>query len=747
MVVSDNHDLMLSLCRAQRENEVVQLLRDAGLWSDDKAWRPFGGIANNFGTIGNQQSDSRGALVEKLVNCVDHMLLRECLRRQIDPAGPSAPKTMQDAAELFFGVPGGNLALFTDTERTRLAEDSICLAISGDKPPGFPTVSVVDRAEGQEPGAFERTFLDLHGSNKQAIPFVQGKFHMGSTGVLPYCSPQHNLQLIASRRDPDLLPTDKSWGFTIVRRRRPVGTVGTSRYEFLAPEGSVCRVVAERLPLWPSDSGEEWLDMPFGSFIRLYEYQIPERTMAHTDLYRALSRRLFRMVLPIRVYEHRDYRSHTASTTLAGMAVRLDQDRSSALEEGFPSSAEINFPGVGPAKVLLALFKADQDTDKWMKGREAVVFTINGQAHAFLSRDFFIRKGVNLRWIAQELLIEIDCSAFSAAVVEQVFMPSRDRMRESEEQGTIERELEAFLKRHDGLREWNERRHQEAVKQSVESDEDTLALLEQLVTSNKEVAALLFPGVRLSDPSRRGIEVSTYRGKRFPTYLRIANGKTRPYIKQCPSNSYCRVEFETDAENDYFVRPSEPGDFMVSRPDLVMGKSLWNGVLTLTLKPSPTARVGDRMTIEATLTTPDGGLKEEFVLQIGPPQAAAKSRNGQRKPKGAGLGLPQIHEVFRSNWARFRFDDDDVGTISRDDGKVESFVNMDNSSLLRFCYGNTRTADFHKHQFKVATTVIALALESSIEAGEIAREDARQTMRQVGRIILPLINTLGDIDE
>jgi hypothetical protein len=300
--------------------------------------------------------------------------------------------------------------------------------------------------------------------------------------------------------------------------------------------------------------------------------------MATTDLYRALSRRLFRMVLPTRVFEHRDYRGRTLASTLAGMAVRLDEDRTVALEENFPISDEINFAGAGTAKVTIALFKKETETSRWLKGREAIIFTLNGQAHAFLPRDFFNRATVGLKWISQDLLVEVDCSRFSAATIEQIFMPSRDRMRESDEQGEVETQLAFFLHTNAGLREWNERRHSDAVRSTVESDEHTRDLLQELVSANRDVAALMFPGISLPDPGRRG-EVSSFRGKRFPSFLKLRNGKARPHIKKCPRNSYCRVEFETDVENDYFVRASEPGEFTVSKPDLVLGKSLWNGCL------------------------------------------------------------------------------------------------------------------------------------------------------------------------
>ncbi|MEL7668457.1 MAG: hypothetical protein AAGU73_09720, partial [Actinomycetota bacterium] len=70
-------DLCLDLLRSDSEQEVVRLLKTAGYWDDESAWLPYGDNENNFSTIGNQQASPDAALVEKLINSVDAMLMRE----------------------------------------------------------------------------------------------------------------------------------------------------------------------------------------------------------------------------------------------------------------------------------------------------------------------------------------------------------------------------------------------------------------------------------------------------------------------------------------------------------------------------------------------------------------------------------------------------------------------------------------------------------------------------------------------
>ena len=54
-----------------------------------------------------------------------------------------------------------------------------------------------------------RTFCSLvygsdEGSYKGAVPFVQGRFNMGGTGVLPFCGDDRKMQLIVSRVPSDV---------------------------------------------------------------------------------------------------------------------------------------------------------------------------------------------------------------------------------------------------------------------------------------------------------------------------------------------------------------------------------------------------------------------------------------------------------------------------------------------------------------------------------------------------------------
>src|SRR6266403_3336934 len=265
--------LCLSLMHADTEDAVITALKTADYWDNPAVWRLYGDIESNYSTIGNQQSRPDAALVEKLVNSVDARLMNESLPRRIAPEGQQAPQTIQQAVARFFdegarpdSPRAGRIREWPETKRTEVAR-GITLSATGAKPgDGKPCFTISDCGEGQTSAAVPLTLLSLPTgkSNKVRIPFVQGKFNMGSTGVLKFCG-HNNLQLILTRRNPVIVKlttgndSDSDWSFTIVRCEDPEGSGRSSIYTYLAPTGAdqapnygaVLRFSSDKMPIFP----------------------------------------------------------------------------------------------------------------------------------------------------------------------------------------------------------------------------------------------------------------------------------------------------------------------------------------------------------------------------------------------------------------------------------------------------------------------------------------------------------------
>jgi hypothetical protein len=149
-------DFCLNLLQSETEEEVINVLKKYGYWEERSAWKPYGDMPNNRSIVGNQQSSSVAALVEKLVNSIDAILMAECYRNGVDPKSPKAPKSMREAAEIYFGIKDGQIQTIDTSGRKEFAE-RIQLVATGTKE--NPAYIIVDDGEGQSPDKFEDTFL------------------------------------------------------------------------------------------------------------------------------------------------------------------------------------------------------------------------------------------------------------------------------------------------------------------------------------------------------------------------------------------------------------------------------------------------------------------------------------------------------------------------------------------------------------------------------------------------------------
>lgn len=271
----DPQALCMALLHADAGSDVIAILQSAELWDDPTAWRDLGDEPENYSTVGNQQSRAEQALVEKLVNAMDTKLIAACRQAGIDPTAPTAPQTMAKAREQFFG------------DQTQIAP-SITVAATGARSPKNMSLSIADDGEGQTPSAMPHTILSVMKGSKKFIPFVQGRFHMGGTGVLEFCGTEFNLQLVISRRNPLLLseplehPSDGDWSFTIVRRNDPQpGSPKGSSYVYLAPgpigdddRRGLLHFSASSLKMFPDKNEAYARDAEWGTLFKLYEYQL-----------------------------------------------------------------------------------------------------------------------------------------------------------------------------------------------------------------------------------------------------------------------------------------------------------------------------------------------------------------------------------------------------------------------------------------------------------------------------------------
>jgi len=792
----NNYTLFEQLLKAESETEVDEILTSYGFMNDDpNLWSPFGGFEMNLNQINNQQSDATAALVEKLINSIDAVLMAECYNQGIDPKGSGAPRTMSQAVEQLFNIKDGRLENLSPTERTNLAE-RIQLIAAGSKPERKgghgktlePCYFVVDRGEGQTPDSFKDTFLSLTKQNKDDIPFVQGRFNCGGTGVLPFCGDQ-KYELIASRRHPSC-PTNPSdgtkdlWGFTLVRRQRPAPGRKSSMYVYLAPGGSILTFSRPSIAVLAGPSSKNKPaaaysgDLPHGTCIKLYNYRWKKKTLVTTDGRYELERYLHSVPLPFRISETRSYRANYYSTTVSGILAHVtengsDQDyAASKFEKGLsPAYGELNLPSVGRLAYKLFLLKEEYDAANFPHG---VYFTLNGQVHGDLPNNF-ISSTLKFEFLSRDLLVSVDCTEMDQAVREDFLMASRDRVRRNEVYDLIFSSLRDELREHAGLRQHNAQRKKKRLDDTLSKEENATDYLQELLKSDPTLASILGIGGNVISTTGRTIEEVPFVGKKFPTYFRIAKEPKGGLSKSCPLNRTVRVEFETDATSDYFDRTDCPGSISFDPPNLCVSSHLWDGRFTTKFQMPYDAEVGNiiNMTVSVTDIQRDivGPFKSTLAI-VGASETADITRpsgssgprqrpNTNGKQQTAQLAAPDIREVRRDKWQdpHFRFDEYSAVRIDNadDDGSgYIFFINMDNRFLINELHKTKEEEGaLVRHWFKYGIVLSALGIIKELERlrGEAKTGDSDEAepldlsnlsrfCAGLARVVVPMIRAL-----
>lgn len=772
----DYENLCLSLLHSESEDEIIRHLKKYKFWDNSDHWRPFGDNENNWSSVGNQQGNPAAAMVEKLVNSIDAVLIRECLLRGIHPESNQAPNSIPDALDQFFGIKNGNLANISQAQRAKLASN-IGFVATGRKT--IPNYTVFDRGEGQTPQKMPDTLLSLSKSNKLRIPFVQGKFNMGGTGVLPFCG-KNNFQLIISRRHPQIADssdrTAQFWGFTIVRREDPEYGYGrrSSMFTYLAPERTIPMFKAGKIQIPESGDGPELPFIEWGTIIKMFEYEMTGmKSNILFDPFNAFALLLPKPGLPIHFYEKRGYEWGPGKPrVMPGLLTRLQENKTDDVENGFPTSHQFSVRGEAMNADVYVFRKEKEENkseDRAQKYRktEGIIFTVNGQTHGVIPQKFFGGHRVNMGYLAESLLIIVDATEIGTRSREDLFMNSRDRMRRGELYYEIEDALIELISNHQGLKELRERRRREAIDNRLSDSKPLQELLEDILKKSPSLERLFIKGLDIGNPLKSrlvGDDPKEFNGKQHPTYFRIIPKDIR---KNCHINMRFRAQFETDVVNDYFGRDAYPGKFSLYQNgkltrDYIL--NLWNGTGTLTISLPEGTKIGDKLNYFAKVED-DTGVEfvNEFTCTVIEAFESAGGTSGKRRlPAGSSngnrsvpdrLNLPQVTEVREYQWGDHGFDKfSALRVVNNEDGTYDYFINIDNVYLRAELKSLNRKKEpkLFESRFKFALVLIGLALlkdnlENLTEDDETPEDRVFSVTKSLAPIILPMIESLGDL--
>ncbi len=721
-----------SFLRANSTAQVNKILERQLEFGKEENWKPYGGAEKNWDRVGAQTSEPVGALAELIINSIDAILMRKAKEKKLDLQSESLPQSMSEAVKLFFPeVQEGKLTLLSQDQRTSLAEKNVLIGVKRKtKKDSCPNYTIVDFGEGQNHEDFEKTFLSLGEKNKEGIPFVQGRFNMGSTGSIPFCTRADirngMYKFILSKKTTD--GSDGLWGWTLIRVRGARKGEDLPVVEYFFPNGEIACFKADEIRAFENrtDTG---VIKEGGSVVKLYEYDIGPRARAvDIGLYDALTTNLIDCALPLRLYDF-DAKPTKVGLRAEGIAPRTFSGMKTILksndEEGETSKVNSdgvveNSENVSLGTIRISYFVLDSMKDYLRNYSYRIFYTINGQSQA-KERASVLRKA-KLDDLRNRLLVQIDCNAMDNTARSAVFKSDRERMAQIE----LTRELKEIVIKtlsEDGeLRKCAREERSRRISKQIETEENK-DFLAGLVKNNPDLQELFGIGDNVIETVSTSGGDDEYKGKMFPTHLTPKN-LDEGNVKSIPINSYRWITCKTDVQNDYLIREANQGKFEHPTADVLPNAgSLRNGIFRIRVSPPGNAKVGDTIPVEFGFSDSNPErpvpLLFDVIIKITNEEKPTKSPSGNstntKKQKEPSRKFPDIVWVEKESWNEYGYDEESGGHV--DEGEeLTIYVNKANKYLLHLVVKEQDESkrEIIKHRFRFGVGILTLAMHKKL---------------------------------
>lgn len=743
----NSKETLLNLLAAESEAEVQRILESTPAMKKASNWHPLDKRETNFNVTSNQASDGGKALTELMTNMVDAVLMKHAYLKNIDPRGKAVPKTMYEAVDkLIKPLQGGKLVNLdpNDPWLRDFASKNLVIGITGakNKKEGLPCYTFVDNGEGQNPGKFEDTFLSLSAGTKKEIPFVQGKYNMGSSGVLGYCGRRWFKLIVSKRYDGK-----GEWGWTLLRRRPGEG-MPVAEY-FVLADGTIPSFVADSLYPFKKGDGKRYdgICIKTGTIIKLFDYQVGSKFLSFRGAREALNENLVETILPFRLLDFRqkpdpkrggDRAEGIDPRPFYGMEFLLlrshnekngtdqDQEVNEENDEDDDIAAEsrinvgtVKHPDLGEIAITAIVLK--RKLPEWLRPgntNNRVFHSVNGQVQFKQTRGYLTDCGFPA--LKDRVVIIVDASQLSFAAHNDVWKGDREHIRNTIVGEIYRQQVTDCIKASTGLKLLQEKVAREEMELASKTERNDL--FQKLVDKDPQLAHLLTgndPVIRL--PTAGGVGGAeagggNFEGKYSPTYLRIEE-KTKASGIDIPANRTRPVAARTDAENGYLDRADNRGHLIL--PEEITEKfavrgQLHNGRLTVFFEPlEGKIQAGDIYTFAIGLQDPAMVLpvEDEITIRIVDEEVLPKPKpkpkpepvppkggeGGNKKGDGKPApthGLPTCVLLTKDGrkvgvedteaWPD-GFTDQDGGTIQDlGDGKAIYKINYDNAYHLKY---------------------------------------------------------------
>jgi len=666
----DLKGMCLKLLAAENEAKVQEII-DASSWmKKPKNWIPLDNRETNFNITSNQASDGGKALTELMTNMVDAVLMKAAYKKGVDPLGEQAPKTMEDAIQRLIEPPGGRKVTELNAKDPWLRDFSrknLLIGITGGKTKNepLPCYTFVDNGEGQKPENFPTTFLSLSAANKKGLSFVQGKYNMGSSGVLGYCG-RRGFKLIVSRRHDGEGP----WGWTLIRRRPDDGENLPIAEYLVTPEKEISTFEQDILcPLHTMGEKPGFYDgvmLKTGTVVKLYDYQIGGKFLTFRGAREALNENLVETKLPFRLLDFRqvpktkDAKEKAAKKGLEralGIDTRpfygmeflllrshreegLESEEEEAAGEKKISVSKITNPDLGVIKIEAILLK--HDIPNWLKlSKNRVFHSVNGQVQ-FKETRGYLSGSCRLPALKDRIIILVDATNLKRGTHYRVWKGDRENINNTAFGELYREEVTKAIEKSEVLRNLQDKVAMQELEMATKDEGNKL--FQKLLNSDHNLAALLSQHApKLYLPVSGGKEGNgkgsdEFKGNFSPTFLRLEERSEGKKVV-VPINRTRPIAARTDVENGYFNRLDYQGNLIIPeslREKFSIRETLNDGRLTVFLDPlEDRTKIGEAFRFRIGLqdkSMPDPVETSEILIQIVEAEAQKDPKPKPPKP-------------------------------------------------------------------------------------------------------------------
>ena len=351
-------------------------------------------------------------------------------------------------------------------------------------------------------------------------------------------------------------------------------------------------------------------------------------------------------------------------------------------------------------------------------------------------------------------------------------MTSRDRLRNSEFSKELEGELQNILKNHPGLKKAEQQRRIESLQDKISDNKPLKDVLQNILKKSSVLMKLFVTGTAISSPisgKAKNDNTGKFIGKKHPTFFKLTGKiKDGKLVKKVPINHSFRVQFETDAQNDYFFRTVDPGDLVLKmggeiRTDLKQSLNLFDGIATLTISMPVDAKVGDRYEFETEIVDSciSDSFQNTFEMIVEEPQDYSKGNNSggrvQRhndngKNNNSRFAMPNIVLIHKNEWEKHGMNEQSALRYVSSDG--DYFLNMDNKYLLTELSGtkDQNKIELTKSRYTYSLVLIAMSVVGYYQNRQENDEDVdveeqvTAITSMISPVLIPMLEAMADLD-